>query len=117
MKNEKAKNSWTAENVMALVQEQSLSVREKIANGSYHNPDPCPQKKDFSDKEEWLAARRAWQQKGSDLCKTFKYDVLVELGLVNHPKAELLIELAWDYGDKNLQQVLDTAEEMSDLLR
>lgn len=109
------KNDWTAENMDKLLHPEP-SVREKITNGSYQNSDPYPEKKQFDDKAVWAAARQVWGQKSSDLCQQFKKDVLAELGLTNHPKAERFIELAWDYGDKDFRQVLETAEELSELL-
>ena len=67
--------------------------------------------------DEGDVIRKAYRAKTSELMAQFKADLLEELGLTWHPKADLLYSMAWDEGhSEGLQRVYYCAEELSELL-
>ena len=44
--------------------------------------------------EEWREEASAWHKKSGELDQEFRHDALLELGLQDHPKADVLFQLA-----------------------
>lgn len=58
-----------------------------------------------------------WRNEQHRLHALFRKDLLEDLGITNHPKADKLFEMAWDNGhSEGLQAVYDWAVELSELL-
>ena len=88
------------------------SVREKLAAGDYKNSQPYPQRT-----ESFKERRRLYNEETQRLLEFFKQDLLKELELDGHPKANLLWNHAWDLGHASgLHEVLTYAEDLADLL-
>ena len=77
-----------------------MNVNEKIIAGAYasHLPQPPAGFLVAENLPNMLLKARAHVEETLRLNMLFKADVLEELGLTDHPKAELLWELAWDFG-------------------
>jgi hypothetical protein len=96
-------------------------VHTKIKNGDYENKLPYPRKpskpnggtvlnakdaaaflKAFKAYDaalvDYHAAREAYSVENGQIYAQFKADVLAELGLTDHPKAEKLFSMAWGCG-------------------
>jgi hypothetical protein len=88
-----------------------LSVSQKIAKGHY-----LPTKeyvKPSVDRDKW----RAYQDEKRDLEIAFRADLLAELGISSHPKAERLFEIAWERGHAmGLSEVVIEAETLAELI-
>lgn len=112
-------------------------VHTKIKNGDYENKLPYPRKpnggivlnakdtaaflKAFKAYDaalvDYHAAREAYIVENGQIYAQFKADVLAELGLTDHPKAEKLFGMAWDRGhSEGYASVLSVAEDYADLL-
>lgn len=62
--------------------------------------------------ERRVAAERHRQELGR-----FNVELLAELGLTGHPKAEVLLDMAWTYrGDEGYEQVRSFAKVLAELL-
>lgn len=62
-------------------------------------------------------ALKAWNAHGRDLQEQFKTDLIEELGITGHPKAELLYSIAWQMGHSSGYSDVHThATDMVDLL-
>jgi len=115
-------------------------VRTKIKNGDYENKLPYPRKPskpnggtvlNAKDAAAFLEAfkaydaalvdyhadRDAYNRESGEIYDTFKADVLAELGLTDHPKADKLFGMAWDHGHSSgYSDVLSWAEEFAELV-
>ena len=90
-----------------------MDVRDKIQNGVYGNNHPFPRGLGM----ENHVARMAYFREDQLLVAQFKQDVLAELGLTNHPKADLFWSHMWDMGHSlGFSAVLDYAEDWAELL-
>lgn len=59
----------------------------------------------------------AYKMNDKKLYCDFKRDLLDELGVSNHPKADALFSLAWSYGHSaGYEEVFNYADELSQLL-
>ena len=65
--------------------------------------------------------RKAMADYTDEACKrqnAFRQDLLEELGITNHPKAELLISKAWELGHSSgYNEVVNWAWDLVDLIR
>ena len=117
-----------------------MNVREKVQNGDYDTKLPYPKSATkprlpaghsaeeaaayAAELKEWenyrgvyAEQKSAWHQDEARLTAQFKLDLLAELGIAEHPKADLLYEMAWERGHSGgLIEVLQVAEDLSDLL-
>ena len=90
-----------------------MSVYDKIQNGYYENKTPYtidefPVDDDMTvreareQKEAWKQAKidqRAFYRRAeADITRLFQSDLEEEFGVKDHPKAELLWQMAWDRG-------------------
>jgi hypothetical protein len=66
---------------------------------------------------EDAAANAKWVADQKECREAFKRDLLADLGIADHPKADRLFELAWDYGHASgYSEVYNYALELVDLL-
>lgn len=66
---------------------------------------------------EYRRRAKAYHEEGRELIEQFKTDALEELGLSEHPKAELLYKMAWERDQAiGLREVFDTMDYLSKLL-
>jgi len=83
-----------------------MDIREKIETGAYvpttaYTPE----------------TRQAYREETSRLEAQFKADLLAELGITKHPKADALYRMAWDRGHScGFSEVVSEAEELAELL-
>jgi len=90
-----------------------MTVNEKIKAGAYKNNKPCGGGALKGERSN----RAAYHQEERRLMDLFKEDLLLELGLRGHPKAEKLWQMAWDHGHADgLQDVLYWAEDFAQLI-
>jgi hypothetical protein len=79
----------------------ALNIFDKIDSGMYRNSRPYPPKggggsaKDLAAREKM---RRRYREEEGRLAGLFHDDLLAELGLTDHPKADLLYSMAWERG-------------------
>lgn len=67
---------------------------------------------------DWESIRDAYFQEGRELKERFFTDAIEELGLTGHPKAQLLMEIAWDIGHSgSYQERFGFAEDLARLLK
>lgn len=67
---------------------------------------------------EWHDLITEYKKEDSRLYWQFKNDLLKELGITDHPKAQRLFDIAWDKGHSmGYSEVYSEAEELADLLR
>ena len=86
-----------------------LSIRDNISAGAYSSQLP------WEPRDPVL--RKAHLEDRRRLEKAFKDDLLADLNLTGHPQAEILFNLAWDYGHANgFEEVLSYAVDMAPLL-
>lgn len=89
-----------------------MTVSEKIKAGVYRNNVSAG-----GDLKGERSNRAAFHQEERRLKELFKKDLLEELGLTGHSKAQLLWEMAWDHGHADgLLDVVYWAEEFAKLL-
>ena len=93
-----------------------MTVSQKIAAGTYTNHLPAPVGFIVDVKLP------AWEQENLRIHRQFKAEVLAELGLTDHPKAELLWEMALECSSREamssgLFDVLPHAQELAKLLK
>ena len=69
------------------------------------------------DKDAYFAKVEEHRAEGRRLREKFKADLLDDLGIADNPKAELLFNLALEYGDKDLSSVYDYAIDMFELIK
>jgi hypothetical protein len=98
-----------------------MSIYAKIENGDYDTKLPYPSYEDVKSKkiskEEDREMRRKWKIDRNRLVEVFKHDSLEELGILNHPKADKLFDIAWEEGHSNgLTEVWLWMETLADLL-
>jgi hypothetical protein len=95
--------------------ETSETVESKLERGAYDTKLPYPKDpEDTADPEE----REAFFKDRDRLDAEFKSDVLSELQIVGHPKADDLFELAEDLAeDHGLGYVYYLASELSSLIK
>lgn len=75
-----------------VVEEPTLTFSEKISSGYYHSKLPwAPVQKDPQ-------VAKAYHADCARLSDEFRDDLLADLGLTNHPKADKLYSLAYAYG-------------------
>jgi hypothetical protein len=66
---------------------------------------------------DYHAAREAYNRERGEIYDAFKADVLAELGLTGHPKADKVFDMAWDNGyDDGYADVLSFAEDYAELV-
>lgn len=64
------------------------------------------------------AGYEAYQADQEEKHQQFKRDLLADLGLTNHPKADLLFSMAWESGHASgYREVYLEADRLADLLR
>ena len=69
------------------------------------------------DIDAFQKAASEYREEENKIYCQFKKDLLEEIGIANHPKAEQLFNMAWDRGHSNgYTEVLIEAEELSELL-
>ncbi len=68
------------------------------------------------DKDSWREARRAHNQKSNELREQFKFDLLEDLGVLHHPKADLLYSLAKEFADGGFESIYETAWYLVELM-
>jgi hypothetical protein len=102
----------------------------------YENSIPMPRKIDFYftvkatdpsgrvhevkvfEEELYRKAKAAYLKESISLKNAFKKDLLEELGVTDHPKAKLLMDKAWEYGNSGgYNDVADWAWNLVDFLR
>ena len=98
-----------------------MDVREKINAGDYDNKLPCPEKKNFiagyGPIDEYKEAMKDYRREGNRLMEQFKTDVLEEVGLTGHAKADKIYAKAWEDGrSEGLQVVLLNLEDLAELM-
>lgn len=69
------------------------------------------------DQQALSEAKKAYYAEDRRLQQLFKKDLLEELGITDHPKAELLFKLANDLGDADGLTFEDIADRASDLAK
>lgn len=84
----------------------------------YKVDEAFPARSMYASRDDYAAACRAWDAKRYAVYAEFKADVLAELGISGHPKADKLYAMAWDRGhSEGYSAVFDRAEELSELIR
>lgn len=82
--------------------------------------------RDYADKlevynEEMIEFKKelgAWYEAKDAMRDKFKQDLLIELGIANHPKADKVFEMAWDdRHDEGHEAVYEYASDLADLIR
>ena len=69
------------------------------------------------DDEAHNKARAEYNKAESAMIDQFKRDALDDLGLLNHPKADLLFSKAWEHGHSSgLHEVYSWMDDLSDLI-
>lgn len=92
---------------------KNYSVEEVITRGG-----KVVSKKMVNDKDAFYQAKKEYRQKQNELDKQFEEDLYLELGIVNHPKRELLFQIAWDNSrSEGLSAVFYFADELVELMR
>jgi hypothetical protein len=92
----------------------TMTLSEKIHQNAYTTNLPYPMGRSDEDME----ARRAYRVDQARLDAQFKADVLEDLGLTNHPKADVLWRMAWENGKgSGSYSVYSEAQDLSELLR
>ena len=82
-------------------------IENNIESGKYNNTLPWGKQ----------GERRAYHEEEARLTALFKKDCLAELGLVAHPKADLLFSKAWENGHASgYSDVLYWMQYLSDLI-
>jgi len=86
-----------------------MSVRDKITNGKYT----------LTHDQHHAAGSMAAIRRANHLLKNnLKQDLLSENKLTNHPKADKIFDLAWEYGHANgLLEVVGHFEEFMELIK
>lgn len=93
-----------------LVEEKC--VYEKMRSDYYKNKLP------YSGKKDDQAIRKAHGEEEGRLHQLFKSDLEKEFGIVRHPKADLLFQIAWSMGHSSgYHEVWNHYQEMVDLLK
>ena len=69
------------------------------------------------DKEAYFAKVEEHRAEGRRLSEKFKFDLFDDLGIADNPKAELLFNLALEYGDKDPGRIYDYAIDMFELIK
>jgi hypothetical protein len=89
-----------------------LSVSEKLASGYYRSKlSWVPLKKD-------PAAAKAYHEDCTRLSAEFRADVLADLGITDHPKADLLFSKAYDMGHSSgFSEVYSYAQDLVELIQ
>jgi hypothetical protein len=68
-------------------------------------------------RERRLALAKQRRDEEAKIRKAFESNLKVELGIADHPKADRLIQIAWDLGHSSgLHEVRMYAEQLVDLL-
>ena len=112
-----------------------LSVRERIEAGEYNPTVARPDRKNFEhaetfkpkfgqskthvsfDQDGYDAARKAYYADCSTRSEQFKLDVIAEVGLTGHPKAEACWRLADEEGHSaGLEEIVSWMERLSELV-
>lgn len=75
-----------------------MDIYEHIKNDNYKNQMTYPSKKDFENKDDYIAARHRYSEETRRLEAQFKADLLAYHEVVDHPKADLCFNLAWEHG-------------------
>jgi hypothetical protein len=109
----------------------ALKYAELDKKREYPSKPQKPQREAYPNNSEWGAALDYWEllvsrwrmevksysAAGSEYVKQFKAELLQELGLDKHPKAEKLFEMAWDDGHSNgFLEVAICAAKLAELL-
>lgn len=88
------------------------------AFSDYKVEDRYPARSMYATKEDYVQARTEWIAKDNSVKSELKADILAELGITNHPKADKLYEMAWEAGhSEGYYSVFDRAEELAELIR
>ncbi len=97
----------------------------------YPKRDPKPDRKDFKSNTDWGKALDEWEKaerqyksriqeyhnQNNEIMLQFKAELLKSLGLENHPKSELLWDMAWERGHSSgYGEVELVADELANLL-
>lgn len=70
------------------------------------------------EEEYWKQAMQAYTNEAMRLQDAFRQDLLEELGVTDHPKADLLISKAWELGHSSgYSEVVNWAYDLVDFLR
>lgn len=71
-----------------------------------------------TDEAAFKAARKAYYDKGNELITQFYTDVKEDLGIADHPKADLLMSKAWGMGHSSgMSEVYYYALDLVDLIK
>ena len=106
-------------------------IRQKINDGGYLNKIPFPDKNDYKspcncgcpnctaivyDKDGYDKAIKIYRENKSKIYNQFKHDALDDVGLLGHPKADIIYSKAWDRGHSSgLPEVLLHLEDLAEL--
>ena len=72
---------------------------------------------DKNNKSKDLDDIKNYNKRKDKILKDFKNEILNELGLIKHPKADLLFNMAWEYGHGcSFSDVIICAEDFARLL-
>ena len=95
-----------------------MSVRDNIRSGKYTNNLPFEPFRTAGMTDLQRARRAAYKANDEALLAKFKYDLLAEHGLLEHPKADRAYALAWDEGHSSgLEEIVNYFEGYADLLK
>ncbi len=119
---------------------EKIDIRKALDSGKYYLDEPRPtddgsiaaieeeyeaKKRVLEDeyraklqeaKKKLVARQLDWHQRVDILFSLFKSDLLEYLELTRHPKAEAMLDLAWEQHD-DLYEVVNRAEDLAALLK
>jgi hypothetical protein len=89
-----------------------LTIRDKIEAKAYTTKLP------WATHRNDPAASKAYRDDNIRLMDEFKKDLLEDLGITNHPKAEIFFSKVWDHAHSSgLMEVLNYAEDLVELIQ
>ena len=93
-----------------------MSVHDDINAGKYRNDKPYPLHNMV--RPEARKQFAAYRKEEERLYGLFRADLLAELGITEHPKADTLFRIAWDRGHSSgFSEVANEAVALVELLR
>lgn len=102
----------TAKKATSVKDRAPKSFEDKIKDGDYKTKLPYVLGKND------LEARHAYRADRERLEEAYKEDLFAEHGVTNHPKADAVFNLAWDYGHSaGLNEVANYFSEIVTLIK
>lgn len=93
-------------------------MRDRIIDREYVSKVELQYSYTSDERDKKLADTKVWREDNRRLQAEFKKDLLEDLGLTGHPKAEDLYRIAWDNSHcGGYLEVYEFAEELAELLK